>query len=131
MTVLDAHQHLYPEAVLRVLERRRTAPFARWRNGAFTVTLAGEEPFTVDATVHDPAYRLDRMRQAGVEQAIVALSCAVGVEALPSADAAPILDAWAGSSEPPKPYTSGTWGPSAAIALIERNGRTWYEDDAT
>jgi len=42
----------------------------------------------------------------------------------------PILDAWAGSSEPPKPYTSGTWGPSAAIALIERNGRTWYEDDA-
>ena len=43
----------------------------------------------------------------------------------------PILDAWSGSSEPPKPYTSGTWGPSAAIALIERNGRTWYEDDTT
>jgi glucose-6-phosphate 1-dehydrogenase len=41
----------------------------------------------------------------------------------------PILDAWAASSEPPKQYTSGTWGPSAAIALIERNGRTWYEDD--
>jgi glucose-6-phosphate 1-dehydrogenase len=41
----------------------------------------------------------------------------------------PILDAWAASSEPPKPYTAGTWGPSAAIALIERDGRTWYEDD--
>jgi glucose-6-phosphate 1-dehydrogenase len=40
----------------------------------------------------------------------------------------PILDAWAGSGEAPKPYTSGTWGPSAAIGLIERAGRTWHED---
>jgi glucose-6-phosphate 1-dehydrogenase len=40
----------------------------------------------------------------------------------------PILEAWATTSEPPKPYTSGTWGPSAAVALIERDGRTWYED---
>jgi len=42
----------------------------------------------------------------------------------------PILDAWSNASEPPKPYTSVTWGPSASIALIERNGRTWHEDDA-
>jgi glucose-6-phosphate 1-dehydrogenase len=40
----------------------------------------------------------------------------------------PILEAWGSSSETPKPYTSGTWGPSAAVALIERDGRTWYED---
>jgi glucose-6-phosphate 1-dehydrogenase len=40
----------------------------------------------------------------------------------------PIRDAWAASPDAPKPYTSGTWGPSASIALIERNGRTWYED---
>jgi glucose-6-phosphate 1-dehydrogenase len=39
----------------------------------------------------------------------------------------PILEAWAASPERPKPYTSGTWGPSAAIALIERDGRSWYE----
>ncbi|MCW3038567.1 MAG: amidohydrolase 2 [Solirubrobacterales bacterium] len=95
MPVLDAHQHLYPESVLRVLESRRTAPFARWRDGAFTVTLAGEEPFTIDAGVHDPAFRLERMRAAGVDRALVALSSAVGVESLPSGEAAPILDAWA------------------------------------
>jgi glucose-6-phosphate 1-dehydrogenase len=41
----------------------------------------------------------------------------------------PILEAWAASPEPPKPYTAGTWGPSASIALIERAGRTWHEDD--
>jgi glucose-6-phosphate 1-dehydrogenase len=40
----------------------------------------------------------------------------------------PILESWAASSEMPKAYTSGTWGPSAAVALIERDGRTWYED---
>ncbi|MBX3538961.1 MAG: glucose-6-phosphate dehydrogenase [Chelatococcus sp.] len=40
----------------------------------------------------------------------------------------PIIDAWRNTTEGPKPYTAGTWGPSAAIALIERDGRTWYED---
>ncbi len=39
----------------------------------------------------------------------------------------PILDYWKESAEAPKPYTSGTWGPAAAIAMIERDHRTWYE----
>jgi glucose-6-phosphate 1-dehydrogenase len=41
----------------------------------------------------------------------------------------PIIDAWAAQPEPPKPYSAGSWGPSAAIALIERDGRTWWDDD--
>ena len=41
----------------------------------------------------------------------------------------PIREAWDRSSEPPQPYTAGTWGPPGSIALIERDGRTWYEDD--
>jgi glucose-6-phosphate 1-dehydrogenase len=40
----------------------------------------------------------------------------------------PILAAWAGNGEPPRPYAAGSWGPSAAVALIERDGRTWHED---
>ncbi|HEY0506192.1 MAG TPA: glucose-6-phosphate dehydrogenase [Lysobacter sp.] len=40
----------------------------------------------------------------------------------------PILGAWQASSDAPKPYTAGSWGPSAAVALIERDGRTWHED---
>jgi glucose-6-phosphate 1-dehydrogenase len=40
----------------------------------------------------------------------------------------PILAAWAASPELPKPYTAGSWGPAAAVALIERDGRTWYEN---
>jgi glucose-6-phosphate 1-dehydrogenase len=41
-----------------------------------------------------------------------------------------ILDAWASRSERPKPYIAGTSGPSQAIALIERDGRTWHDDPA-
>ena len=40
----------------------------------------------------------------------------------------PVIIAWREQREPPKPYTSSTWGPSAAIALIERDGRTWHEE---
>jgi len=40
----------------------------------------------------------------------------------------PIRDAWAHSSEGPRPYAAGTWGPAASIALIERDGRTWNEE---
>jgi glucose-6-phosphate 1-dehydrogenase len=42
----------------------------------------------------------------------------------------PIKAAWAASEESPKPYTAGSWGPSAAVALIERDGRSWHDEDA-
>ncbi len=41
----------------------------------------------------------------------------------------PIRAAWALSGEPPRPYPAGNWGPPSAIALIERDGRTWHEDE--
>ncbi|MDR6754787.1 glucose-6-phosphate 1-dehydrogenase [Mycoplana sp. BE70] len=39
----------------------------------------------------------------------------------------PILKAWDVTSQQAQGYTAGTWGPSQAIALIERDGRTWHE----
>lgn len=39
----------------------------------------------------------------------------------------PILNAWEETGQPCQRYTSGTWGPSSSIALIERDGRTWHE----
>ncbi len=39
----------------------------------------------------------------------------------------PILKAWEMTEQPVQQYTAGTWGPSASIALIERDGRTWHE----
>jgi glucose-6-phosphate 1-dehydrogenase len=40
----------------------------------------------------------------------------------------PIISSWAETATAPRPYTAGSWGPSAAIALVERDGRTWHED---
>ena len=40
----------------------------------------------------------------------------------------PVMEAWAGRADRPRPYPAGSWGPTSAIALIERDGRTWHED---
>jgi glucose-6-phosphate 1-dehydrogenase len=39
-----------------------------------------------------------------------------------------ILNGWQYKGDRPKPYAAGTWGPSAAIAMIERDGRTWHDE---
>ncbi|MDP5240979.1 glucose-6-phosphate dehydrogenase [Uliginosibacterium sp. 31-16] len=40
----------------------------------------------------------------------------------------PILAAWSHNAQRVHHYAAGTWGPSASVALIERDGRTWLED---
>ena len=39
-----------------------------------------------------------------------------------------IMRNWDDSGIPPKRYAAGTWGPVASIAMITRDGRSWYED---
>ncbi len=34
---------------------------------------------------------------------------------------------WTANGMTPRPYAAGTWGPSAAIALTERDGVTWHD----
>ena len=41
-----------------------------------------------------------------------------------------ILDAWNSAGDRPKLYTAGTWGPSEAVAMIVRDGRTWFDEQA-
>lgn len=38
-----------------------------------------------------------------------------------------IRTGWAAHAQPPKPYGAGSWGPSAAIALTERDGVSWND----
>ena len=40
----------------------------------------------------------------------------------------PIIEAWDDQRDTPRLYPAGAWGPTAAIALIERDGRTWHEE---
>ena len=39
-----------------------------------------------------------------------------------------IIGNWDDSGQRPKRYAAGTWGPVASIAMITRDGRSWYED---
>ncbi|PAU54919.1 glucose-6-phosphate dehydrogenase [Pseudomonas sp. PIC25] len=39
-----------------------------------------------------------------------------------------LIDGWKRLGDSPKPYAAGTWGPVASIALITRDGRSWYGD---
>jgi glucose-6-phosphate 1-dehydrogenase len=38
-----------------------------------------------------------------------------------------IIDGWHQTNQKVKPYSAGSWGPTAAIALTERNGHSWHE----
>jgi glucose-6-phosphate 1-dehydrogenase len=38
-----------------------------------------------------------------------------------------IQSSWKSTRQLVKPYPAGTWGPTAAIALTERHGHSWYE----
>jgi glucose-6-phosphate 1-dehydrogenase len=40
----------------------------------------------------------------------------------------PVLAHWAQDANEPRPYAAGTWGPSAASAMIARDGHCWSEE---
>ncbi|HHW2021787.1 TPA: hypothetical protein ACUUEY_005860, partial [Pseudomonas aeruginosa] len=39
-----------------------------------------------------------------------------------------LIAGWERLSEAPKPYPAGSWGPVASVALVARDGRSWYGD---
>ncbi len=40
----------------------------------------------------------------------------------------PVLEHWRNDTIPPRSYAAGTWGPSAASAMIARDGYSWEEE---
>lgn len=101
MRSVDVHQHLWPEAVLRVLERRSAPPKARWHDERWGIELLGEPAFDVDPRDHDPD---ERARGLTVDRALVALSSPVGLEALAARDVLAAIAAWqeAATALPPE-----------------------------
>lgn len=88
---IDVHQHLWPEPVLRVLERRSMAPRVTWHGGRWRVDIPGEPSFELDPAQHDPDTRAEAL---DVDRALLALSSPVGAEALPARDALAVVAAW-------------------------------------
>jgi 6-methylsalicylate decarboxylase len=110
----DVHQHLWPEPFLAALERRSAPPaLRREADGTTTLLLAGEPDSPFDPAPHDADGRRDDLRADGIDRALVCLSSPLGIEALPRAEAQPLLDAWHdGVFALGEPF--GVWG---AVAL--------------
>lgn len=115
MIATDVHQHLWPEAVLAILEARSDGPRAAWRDKGWDVTLPGEPAFRVESADHDPARRAAAVREAGLDRALVALSGPVGVEALPGADGEQAAAAWIRAAAG-LPHELGWWAALPAAA---------------
>ena len=93
-TAIDIHQHLWPEPLLSRLSRRRRPPMLVRRGSGWVVRLAGEPEAHVRLADHDPDRRAALLEADGLDRALVAPSVPLGIEALPTAEAEPLLEAY-------------------------------------
>jgi hypothetical protein len=106
---MDVHQHLWPAALLEQLRRRTEPPMLR----GWTLHTVGEAPFEVTAADHDPTLRASL--DPALRRALVSLSTPLGIEALPPAEAQPLLDAWHdGALDLPEPFA-----PWASVSQLD------------
>ncbi len=109
--VVDVHQHVWPDTLIEALRARRTAPRMR----GWTLELAGEPDYEVDARAHDVAGRAALARADGLDLALVSLSSPLGIESLPPHEATELIAAYhEGALTLPEPF--GAW---AAAALTD------------
>ena len=82
---IDVHQHLWPPAFLAALRTRRAPP----RLDGWTLELFGGDRYAIDPAAHDP---VARDRDDGL--IAIAASAALGIDRLPSDEAAELAEVW-------------------------------------
>ncbi|MEA2467300.1 MAG: 6-methylsalicylate decarboxylase [Thermoleophilaceae bacterium] len=111
----DIHQHLLTDRVIGALASRTEAPCARRDGGRWMLRIAGEPDYPIEPSANDPDARAELVDSDGVDRALICLSSVLGIEALPRAEAAPLLDAYAdGTKELPDVF--GSW---AAVGVAD------------
>jgi hypothetical protein len=110
---IDVHQHIWPSTLIEALRGRARAPRLR----GWTLELAGEPPYEVDPMAHEPDARAAQATADGLGLALVSLSSPLGIESLPPAESAELLDAYhEGARNLPHPY--GRWA-AACLSKID------------
>ena len=89
----DVHQHLWPDPLLAALGRRSRTPLIRRSGDGWVLRIDGEPEWPIDLRDHDPVRRAALVAEDGLDEAWVALSSPLGVEALPADEAAELLAA--------------------------------------
>jgi 6-methylsalicylate decarboxylase len=114
---VDVHQHLWSEPLVAELSRRSRPPRVHATRGGLRLELGGEPESAIP--IDDPAARAMLAGADGIDRALVALSCPLGIEWLAPDEAEPLLAAYAkGIAE--LPSTFGAWG---AIPLRDPDPR--------
>jgi predicted TIM-barrel fold metal-dependent hydrolase len=93
MDAVDVHQHLLGEPLIEALGRRHAAPQLVPRREGWSFKVAGEPESILTFAAVDPEARLADLREEGIDLALVALSTALGIEYLPSEEAAALIEA--------------------------------------
>jgi predicted TIM-barrel fold metal-dependent hydrolase len=112
---VDIHQHLWPEPLLQAMSRRSEPPSLVRRRDGWRLRIDGEPDAPFDPADHDVGLRAALTQTDGIDRALVALSPPLGIEALPAAEAEPLLAAYHdGVAELPASF--GAW---AAVGLAD------------
>jgi predicted TIM-barrel fold metal-dependent hydrolase len=113
----DVHQHLWSEPLVAALGRRSETPRVRAIRGELRLELAGEPASAL--CMDDATDRAALTAADGLDRALVALSCPLGIESLELSEAEPLIGAYAeGVAALPQQF--GAWG---AIPLRDPDPR--------
>ncbi|HEX4108721.1 MAG TPA: hypothetical protein VHX88_11335 [Solirubrobacteraceae bacterium] len=94
MLRVDLHQHLWTAPLIEALAARRHLPLVRVERDVPILHLAGERPYAIELAGEAPGRRAALLDHDGVEQAVIALSSPLGIEALEREEAEPLLAAY-------------------------------------
>jgi 6-methylsalicylate decarboxylase len=94
MSRVDVHQHLWSEPLVAALSERRELPFIREESGLEVLYLAHERPYVIERASEARERRAALVERDGLDRALLCLSSPLGIEALPRAQAQPLLDAY-------------------------------------
>jgi hypothetical protein len=109
---VDAHQHIWTEPLLDALSARQELPLVRCEDGLTILHSAGEQSYVIDTDAEAPGARAARVRQDGLDRAVIAISSPIGIEALPRPTALELIDAHLTGVEQLGPEFE-FWGPLA------------------
>ena len=110
--LIDAHQHIWTEPLLERLAQRDSLPLVRYEDGLTVLHSAAESPWVIDVTAESPERRAARVRDDGLDLALVAISSPIGIEALPRERALELIDAHL-DGVLALPTEFAAWGPIA------------------
>ena len=107
---VDVHQHIWTAPLIEALAARGELPFVRVRGGIAELHAAGERPCAIDLNSESRSRRTRLLDDDRIGLALIALSSAIGIEALPRDEARALIEAHLDGVRA-LGHRFGAWGP--------------------